>query len=329
MPANLPPQYFAAEQRWREATTVEDQITALREMLAIMPKHKGTDKLQADLKRRIAKLQQEAKVQRLKGGHKAQIGYVPREGAGQVAIIGPPNVGKSALVSSLTHARPEVASYPFTTQKPMAAMMPYQDIQIQLVDTPAIWEHFTPPWLPNLIRLANLALLVVDLGKDPVEQVQAVVQYTNKTSTQLDGKDSRIDGQMPIAHVKTVIVGNKTDAPPAEDHLRHLRKTYGGTFQILAVSAERKLGLEDLKEEVFQALNIVRIYTKEPGKKPDLAKPYVLRKGSTVLDLATAIHRDFTNRLRNARIWGSEKYDGQNVQKDHLLQDGDIIELHM
>jgi ribosome-interacting GTPase 1 len=329
MPANLPPQYFAAEQRWRKATSIEEQIAALREMLSIMPKHKGTDKLQADLKRRIAKLQQEAKTLRKKGGRKSELGYVPKEGAGQVAIIGPPNSGKSSLVHAVTHAHPEVAAYPFTTQKPQAAMMPYEDIQIQLVDTPPISEQFTPPWLTNLIRLADLTLLMVDLGKEAVAQVEDVISYMSNTSTHLNGQGGQHDGQEPIVLVKTIIVGSKKELPGANEKLEDLGSQFGNRFQILSFSAQAREGLEELKRSVFQALQIVRVYTKEPGAKPDLKQPYVLMQGSTVLDLAATIHRDFSSRLKFARIWGSEKYDGQNVHKDHVLRDGDIIELHL
>ncbi len=328
MPANLPPQYFAAEKRWREATTIEDQVNALREMLAIMPKHKGTEKLQGDLKRRIAKLQDEARRQRQKG-RRTQIGHVPKEGAGQVAIIGPPNSGKSALISAVTHAHPEVAPYPYTTQKPNVAMMPFRDIQIQLVDTPPISDEYRLPWLPNLIRLADLALLVVDLSQDAAQQTQMVIDQMGETSTHLDGHGGESDGQEPIVKVKTLIAGNKSDLPQTEENSRKLHDRFGQSFEIVAVSAERGDGLEHLVNRIFEGLEIIRVYTKEPGKKPDLEQPYVLKRGSTVLDVAAAVHRDFINTLKYARIWGSEKYDGQNVQKNHLVEDGDIIELHI
>jgi hypothetical protein len=329
MPANLPPHYFAAEQRWREATTVEDQISALREMLAIMPKHKGTDKLQADLKRRIARLQKEAQAQRKKGGHRAKLGYVPKEGAGQVAIIGPPNTGKSALVAAVTHAHPDVAPYPFSTQKPLPAMMPYEDIQIQLVDTPPISDEYMLPWLPNLIRLADLALLVVDMSRDPARQAQMVIDQMEKTSTHLDGSGGKSDGQVPIVLVKTIIVGNKIDVSQAAENFQQLQERLGQKFQMVAISSEKREGLEDLQKMVFEALEITRVYTKEPGEKPDLEQPYVLKRGSTVLDVAAAVHRDFAKTLKYARIWGSEKYGGQSVQKNHLVEDGDILELHI
>lgn len=329
MPANLPPQYFAAEKRWREASTIEEQIKALREMLAIMPKHKGTDKLQADLKRRIAKLNREAREQHKKGGHRVQLGYVPKEGAGQVAVIGPPNVGKSALVRAMTHAHPDVAPYPYTTQNPAAAMMPYEDIQIQLVDTPPISDQYMLPWLPNLIRLADLALLVVDLGQDPVGQAQMVINEMGKTSTHLNSSGGESNGQEPVVLVKTIITGNKNDLHQASENFRQLNKKFGQDFQMLAVSAEKHEGLENFRTKIFEALEILRVYTKEPGKKPDLEQPYVLKRGSTVLDVAASIHRDFSSQLKYARIWGSEKYQGQSVQKNHMVEDGDIIELHL
>jgi len=329
MPANLTPQYFAAEQRWREAATIEEQISALREMLSVMPKHKGTDKLQADLKKRIAKLQQEAKAQKKAGGRRSEPGYVPKEGAGQVAVIGPPNSGKSSFINAVTHAHPEIGGYPFTTQKPLAAMWPYEDIQIQLVDTPAISDQFTPPWMTNLIRLADLALLIVDLGDHPVAQAQNVIDYMSNTSTHLSGRGGLHDGQESIALVKTIITGSKKERPGADGTLADLGSRFGDEYQILSFSAQTGEGLEELKGLIFHALQVVRVYTKEPGAKPDLQQPYVLKRGSTVLDLAATIHRDFSHQLKSARIWGSGKYDGQKVHKDHVLEDRDIIELHL
>jgi len=151
----------------------------------------------------------------------------------------------------------------------------------------------------------------------------------SKTSTHLSGQGGHHDGHEPIVLVKTIIAGNKKERSGGNEALAELGSTFGDRFQIVAFSAQSGEGLEELPRSVFQALEIVRVYTKEPGEKPDLEQPYVLKKGSTVMDLAETIHRDFANQLKYARIWGSVKYDGQNIQKDHVLQDGDIIELHL
>ena len=118
MPANLPPDYKAAERRFREAKTTEDKIAALQEMMAIIPKHKGTDKLRADLRRRLSKLKAE-QAQPSKKGRKGPSYHIPKEEAPQVALIGSPNTGKSAFVTATTNATPEVANYPFTTRVPL------------------------------------------------------------------------------------------------------------------------------------------------------------------------------------------------------------------
>jgi ribosome-interacting GTPase 1 len=183
--------------------------------------------------------------------------------------------------------------------------------------------------MTNLIRLADIALLVVDLGSAAAKQALDVIAFMSRTSTHLGGSGGQSDGQIPTVKVKTLIVGNKKELSPAEANLRELQQRLGKDFHILAVSALSQKDLEEFKKDIFRALQIVRVYTKEPGKKPDLHQPYVLKEGSTILDLAESIHRDFASNLKHARIWGSEKYDGQNVQKDHVLQDGDIIELHL
>ena len=156
MPANLPPVYFDAEKRFREAKTPESKIEALEEMLTIMPKHKGTDKLRADLRRRIAKLKEQA--QQKKGGARRDAAYmIEKEGAAQIAVIGAPNTGKSALVAALTNASPEVAEFPHTTWKPTPGMAPYENIQFQLVDTPPITRDYLDPWMADLMRRADHA----------------------------------------------------------------------------------------------------------------------------------------------------------------------------
>ncbi len=337
MPANLTPQYLAAEERFKSATTTQEKIEALREMQATIPKHKGTEKLQADLRRRLAKLVGE--TEKKHGVSKASAIYsVRREGAAQVVLVGAPNVGKSSLLARLTHAAPEIADYPFTTRLPQPGMMPFENIQIQIVDLPPVAEEFYEPWVGNVIRSADLALLVVDLSSDAVlDEVEEVLRLLQRSHIHLVGTPPSKPGPEMTneAYRDTLLIANKCDGPAFVENLQILREFYGAEFRIFAVSATLGDGLKELPHEVFDRLGLVRIYTKAPGKKVDLSTPpYVLRRGCTVLDVARAVHRDFEYSLKFARVWSSHrstltvKFDGQMVERHHCLDDGDILELH-
>lgn len=327
MPANLPPQYHEAEQRYREARTPQEKIEALEEMLAIMPKHKGTEHLQGDLKRRIAKLKTEAEK---KGGAKRASMAVDKEGAGQVVLVGPPNVGKSMLIRKLTNARPEVAEYPFTTRRPVAGMMPYENIQIQLVDLPAVSFEYMEPWVPGLIRPADLILLVVALDRgDVLNQIGMVEGVLERARITLVGEGELPPREVGRAAKRTLLVGNKIDDKRAEEAYTVLQALYGSRFPVVAISAQEGTNVELLKRLIYEGLGILRVYTKAPGKPPSLAAPVVLPRGSTILDMAGSIHKDFVQELKYARVWGRGKYDGQRVPRDYVVQEGDIVELHL
>ncbi len=329
MPANLPPQYFEAEKRYREAATEEEKLKCLHQMLAIMPKHKGTDKLQADLRRRISKLKKLAS-QRKKSSRRATGFNVEKEGAGQVVLVGPPNVGKSQILASLTNANPEIAPYPFTTQKPLPGMMPYDHIQIQLVDVPPISPEYMEFWVPGIVRNSDGVLLVADLSSnDLLDQTEMVIERLKQAKVSLEREDKPIDHLDGIAHKKTLLLANKNDGKGASENLEILRDFYGQRFPVLSFSAAAKSNLDDLKREIYNLLEIIRVYTKEPGKRPDYADPIILKRGKTLTDAALSIHKDFARDLKYARIWGKEKYDGQKVQKDYPLQDEDVVEFHI
>ncbi len=337
MPANLTPQYLAAEERFKNATTTQEKIDALREMQATIPRHKGTEKLQADLRRRLAKLAGEAEKKH--GVSKASAIYsVKREGAAQVVLVGAPNVGKSSLLARLTHAMPEIADYPFTTRLPQPGMMPFENIQIQMVDLPPVSDEFYEPWVGNVIRSADLALLVVDLSSDDVlDEVEEVLRLLQGSHIHLVGTQPPVpDAEMANETYRdTLLIANKCDGPASAENLQILREFYENEFRIFAVSATLGDGLKELPHEVFDRLGLVRVYTKAPGKKIDLSTPpYVLRRGCTVLDVARAVHRDFEYSLKFARVWSSHrstrtvKFDGQMVERHHCLEDGDVLELH-
>jgi len=326
MPANLPPQYFEAEKRFRAAREPEEKIAALQEMLAIMPRHKGTDKLHATLRQKIARFSQEAE-RKYATARRAGF-YISKEGAGQVMLVGPANAGKSQLLAALTEAIPEIAEYPFTTKTPIPGMMKFEDIQIQLVDTPPIGHKEVRVLLANTLRNADLIAIVIDLSQEPVSQVEASLQGLREARIEplTDDGTQVTPGSYPR---KMLIVGNKNDMAGSKNNWGRLRSQYARLFPLVSISAREGSALEEFKKAIYQALNIIRVYTKTPGSKADLTDPMILEKGSTLGEAAESLHKDFYQNLKYAVVWGSGKYDGQRVSKGHVLQDGDIVEFHI
>ena len=295
-------------------------------MLAIMPHHKGTDKLRAGLRKRLSKLRDEQ--ERKKGGSRAALFSVKREGAGQVALVGVPNAGKSQLMASLTNAEPEVGDYPFTTQRPQAGMAPFENIQIQLVDLPPLSQEHTEHWAFNIMRGADVLLLVLDLSQDPVSEFETILEMLKGQRIILQGEETK-DTEPGSFIKKWLLVGNKGDVSVAAEHAAIFRDLYGERFPLSIISATEGTGLEGVCIRLFALLDILRAYSKRPGHEADPSAPIILKQGSTVHDLAKEIHKDFAAKLNYARIWGQGKYDGQRVNRDYILHDGDIIELHM
>jgi hypothetical protein len=331
VPANLTPEYLSAEQRYRQAASPQERLEALEEMLRTVPKHKGTEKLQADIKRKIARLRQEMQTRR--GGARAQpFFHVPREGAGQVVLVGPPNSGKSSLLRALTNATPEVAPYPMTTRVPQPGMMQFEDVQVQLVDTPPVCREFDEGWLYGLIRSADAAVLVLDASDDGILYLEDTLRLLPENRVFLVGHDAGVpdDPTLPRgAYKRTVVVANKCDLPAAQDNLAVLVELVGARLPAppMPVSALRGDGLDALRGRIFAALHKIRVYSKPPGRKPDLDTPFVLPRGSTVRDAAEVIHKELAENLKYARLWG-RGYHGQMVGRDHVLEDGDVLELH-
>lgn len=325
MPANLPPQYFEVEKKFRTAKDPADKIVALEEMLAIMPKHKGTDHLRAELRRKIAKLTQAADK---KAATQRASMLIEKEGAAQVAVIGLPNAGKSQLVSSVTNASPVIAEYPFTTRTATPGMMEFENIQIQLIDTPPLVPQSIEFWLPHMLRRADALLVIVDLSDAPIAQMKAITEQLQKMRIEL-GERKAEEEDIVLSWKKALIVGNKIDLDNARQNYQTLQNEYGEQLPITAISAKEGTGLEELKLKIYQMLDIIRVYTKAPGKKPDFTEPIILHRGSKVEDAAAQVHKDFAAKLKYARLWGSGKHEGIMAKRDHILQDGDVIELHL
>jgi len=325
MPANLTPEYKNAEQVFREAKTDEERLPALEQMLSTIPKHKGTEKMQADIKHRIAKIKL-AKEQ--KGGKKGFSYHIPTEGSGQVVLAGGTNVGKSQILKSLTHAEPEIGPWPFTTAVPLPGMMAFEDIQIQLVDLPPFSPEHTEPWVPEMVRSANAVLLVTDLAEASLQDIDFVLDRLDQVKLKLVRE---IDPSQPfnIVQKRTLLVCNKLDSPGGTENFEVLREFYSDRFDMLAVSATEGTNLDGLRRAVFDLLRIMRIYPKQPGKPVDRSTPFTIPIGSTLLEFAQVVHKDFLN-LKFARLWGpGAKFDGQTINREQVLNDRDIVELHL
>jgi ribosome-interacting GTPase 1 len=329
MPANLPPDYFAAEKRLKQAREPEEKIRILEEMLAIMPKHKGTDHLKADLRAKIARLQREGMGK--KQAKRTQNPYlVEKEGAAQVMLIGPPNSGKSQLLKTLCpSAQAVVEPYPYSTQKPVPGMMKHENVSFQLIDMPPIVNGKLEWWQAELLKLSDGAVLVLDVAEGgPLVDLEEIEQGLDGVNIKLLGTR---DETVPIGvkGLAAIIAANKVDLPGAGETLEIFLELLEGRFEVVGISAVTGKGLGDLGKSIFDRLNIIRIYTKIPGRDPDMTDPYVLRQGATVMDLAVSVHKDFGEKLEYARVWGENTYDGQRVPRDYVLHDGDVVELHI
>jgi ribosome-interacting GTPase 1 len=330
MPANLTPQYIEAEHDYKKAQTPEERLECLKKMWALLPKHKGTDKLQAELKSKISDAKDEVEHAK-KAGKKGGVSYkIPRQGAGQYVIVGAPNSGKSRLLTRLTRAHSEVAPYPFTTREPHAGMMEWQDARVQLIDTPPITPDFMEGWVSSMVRAADAAILMLDLGDDDGPfAADSVLERLKDVKTLLVGALPAGDEDYAIQYVKTLLLANKIDLPGANERLEIVREMYGARFPIHVLSAEHGQGLEEVRDAIYKFLNVIRVYTKQPGKPPDMTAPFTCPAGSTLVEMAALVHRDFAEHLKTARIWGTGVFDGQPVKREHVLHDKDVVELHL
>jgi ribosome-interacting GTPase 1 len=330
MAVNLTPQYHEAEAEYKRAGTAEERLECLRKMWTLVPKHKASEKLQAELKTKISETKAEVERER-KSPKKGTVSYkIPRQGAGQILLIGGPNAGKSRILSRLTRATPEVAPYPFTTREPHAGMMDWEDARVQLIDTPPITADYLEGYLSSMVRASDGCVLVVDLGDDDGPfAAEAVIDKLAQVKTVLVGELPADPEDPTIEYVKTLLAANKMSAPGAQDRLDIVREMFVNRFPLITLDAESGAGLEDLRTAVYRSLNVIRVYSKKPGKPADMESPFTCPVGSTVEQMAELVHRDFGEKLKSARIWGTGVFDGQTVTREHVLHDRDVVELHV
>lgn len=340
MPTNVSPEYRKAEEAYRAAREPKERLACLKEMLRTIPKHKGTDHLQADIKTRIKQLSEELSGPK-SGARRSGPSHVIRpEGAAQLCLLGPPNSGKSSLHARSTGSHTDIGPYPYTTHAPVPGMLPYEDVGFQLVDLPPISADFMEPWMVNALQPADGALLVVDISDpDCLEQVPVLLERLKEKRIFLttdwpgleSGEPEKADelGGIFRLNIPTLLIANKSDLDPDPEEVKILEELLGLRFPTLTMSAKTGDGLDGLGAFLFDALEVVRVYTKSPGKKADSDKPFTVRLGDTVHDVARLVHRDMADSLKFARMWGAEVFDGQQVGPNHLVSDGDTVELHL
>ena len=328
MPANLPPTYYEAERKYRAARDIPAKVVALQEMMSATPKHKGTDHLRADQRAKMARLMEELEKPRYTSSGRSEPFAIRKEGAGQAILIGLPNTGKSQLLASLTGAAAKVGAYPFTTQIPLPGTLRYQNVRIQLVDTPAIVNRDMQTRLFSLLRNTDLLLVVVDLSADAIGQMEEILAELEVWGYLLLGRGDTPDPDDHRVQKLAMLVGSKADVAGALEQYQRLDAKYGDRLSMAMVSTLNDQGLEELRELVYTSLDVVRVYTKPPGGDADFSSPIILPRGSVVEDSAKALHKDWHRRIKFAILWGSGKFDSQRVGRDYVLADGDVLEFH-
>jgi ribosome-interacting GTPase 1 len=329
VPANLPPEYHKIEAELRTAKTPDEKIDIYERLIRVIPHHKGTDKLIAMYRQKIAKAREEGERRASMARH-APTHKIEKSGAGQVLLAGPPNSGKSSLVRALTGADVEVAEYPFTTRSPAPFMMPFENVKVQLLDTPPVTGELMETWFPEMVKMADAVVLVADLtDPDTAATLEGIIGRLKERKVELLRADTDIPPPYFPFRKRTVLAANKVDTEGAPRAFEDLGVLLEGPFERLAVSATDGRGLETLRRAVFGLLRVVRVYSKIPGKKPEKDSPFTLRIGSTVMDMARAVHKDFSEKLQYARVWNAAGLDGLRVNRDYVLADEDVVELHI
>ncbi len=330
MPANLPPEYHRIEAELRTAKTPEEKIDIYERLIRVIPHHKGTDKLIAMYRQKIAKAREEGERRASTAKH-APTHKIEKSGAGQVVLVGPPNAGKSLLVKVLTGADPEVAEYPFTTRLPAPYMMPFENIQVQLIDTPPVAGEYMETWYPEMVKMADAVLLVADLS-DPgaAAALDGIIRRLRERKVELAPASAEVPPERFPFLKRAVLAANKFDSEGAAARLEELRILLETPLETVPVSAASGRGLEELRRTIFRLLRVIRVYSKVPGKKVDRSAPFTLREGITVLEMARAVHKDFAEKLAFARVWSAGgDIEGRRVTRDHVLADEDVVELHI
>lgn len=356
MPVNATTDYFLAEKKFNDAKTTTEKIKALEEMLRTSPSHKSSENLRASIKQRLAKYRGLLEKEKTTKGSGFSVS-IKKDCSAQVIIIGFPNSGKSYLLSKLTNAKPEIADYEFTTKRPEVGIMEYTGVKIQIIEIPALFEGFIykdkGPSFFSVIRNADLVLFLIDEAKDTEEQLRILNSEFEKAYIRLNKKRPDItikrhatgglsfigNSGNKIETLKKILMENSIFNATVEFHekvsLEELQDCLNEkiTYLPCIFVKNKKQGwtqkdLGEIKNKIWENLNLIRIFTKTPGKEKDWP-PVAMKNDSTINNLALVIHKDFLRKFKYARVWGnSAKFPGQRIGLDHVLEDNDIIEIH-
>ncbi len=327
MPTNLPPEYFEAERKFKEASNPIEKAAALEELLGTIPKHKGTDKLRAEYRKKLSKLKSQAQQSKKTGKHESNF-HIEKEGAARVVVIGAPNSGKSSLITSLTNAKPEVSNYPYTTWLPTPGMMEFLNINLQLIDTPPLNKEHVEPDLFELIKTADIILLMIAVNESPLEMLDDCIDiliehHIAPSSEMIEYKEDR------MKFIPFVIAINKVETKEDEEEFDVLNELLRSEWLLVPISIKENHNIDRLFDIIIREMELIRVYSKPPGEDVDKSQPFILKRGSTVETFASKVHKDFLMNFKSARIWGKDVFDGQQVGRNHLLNDGDVVELHL
>ncbi len=331
MPTNLPPEYYKIEKLFKAATDVNEKIELLEEMMSKIPKHKGTDHLRADLRRKLSKLRVASTQSKKSSGRQSSVYNISKEGAGQIVVVGAANVGKSSLVAAMTNAEPEISPAPYSTWGPTPGMMPIENIRVQLIDTPPLNPDHVEADMFNLIRKADMLLIMVDLHADPVQQLEEAMKILEGQRIAPEHLAGRYTNELRRFFFKPCLVlANKCDDETDDELYEIFRELLGEEYPMLPISVATGRNIDAMKRAIFKKLGIMRVYSQAPGEKARTDLPFVLPVGSTVEDFAGKVHQDFVELMKSARVWGkSAAFDGQTVSREHVLMDGDIVEINV
>jgi len=370
-----------------EAQTPSEKMSSLREYISLVPRHKGTERLLRQLRSKLSKLEGEAERRRSlrKGSAGSSAFHVKKEGAGQIVLVGLTTSGRSSILRWLTNAKPEVSPHSFKTRIPVPGMMDYEDVLIQLVEVPAIYEDMSSgrglgPQIIGAIRNSDAIALTIDLSGDAVRQMNSILRELDNSSVRLNESPPRIGVEKTgsggvqvfgislykddteelkeilsgyshnvkvqlyqpttkseildvinpkMTYKKAIVLGTKGDVPGSSENYKALEEKYRHRFSIVAVSADKDRGKEELKKEIFNILRVIRVYTKEPREKKS-EKPIVLKQEATISDLMKRLPKVFQEQFKYAKVMGpSAKFDMEFVGANHVLLDKDVVQLYL
>lgn len=346
MPINATIEYQKAERKYHEARTISEKIKTLEEMLRTAPAHKGAENLRKEIKQKLSSLR-ELQVKQKTSGSRQQV-MVKKDGAAQVVILGVPNSGKSTLLAKLTNAKPEISPHPFTTRLPEVGVMDYGGVKIQTIEIPAITEGFSAselgPTLLGIVRQADLILILANEDSE-LELIKNELANSNividRERPKIMVNKSATGGLMFVGEIKANLeqvkkllrdhgIHNAVIEFHEKSKLEDLEEVLiEGIAYVKSITVNRQDDAGDVKEMIWKNLGLIKVYTKQPGKKKDYP-PIALKEGSTVKDLALRIHKDFLKKFKFARVWGiSVKFQGAQSGLSLVLHDEDIVEFHV